>query len=314
MNGQLRDLLTRPDLALTPSEARIVQVLLSDYPISGLGTATSLARKAGVSDPTVARLVVKLGFDGFPDFQACLLADVEARLHSPLLMMEAKRSDAGSEGAAHSYLGSVARNVEKTGIIQPVQNYDRAVKLLWETKGQVVLLGGRFSRHLAAMLAGYLHQFRPRTMDVGALAPEKFDLLVDLNRRDVLVVFDYRRYQCDVVAFARQAADRGVRILLFTDTWQSPIAEIAEVTLSSPTEAKSPYDTLAPAMAQLEAVVAHAIAAFGDGRNRIEAIEHIRRANAVTLDEPGAVPSARARNADGNGATGRGRSGPNEIH
>lgn len=83
MGLRLRDVLTKAGLALTPSEARIVQVLLSDYPFSGFGTATSLARKAGVSDPTVTRLVAKLGFDGFQDFQAKLLAEVEAHLHSP---------------------------------------------------------------------------------------------------------------------------------------------------------------------------------------------------------------------------------------
>lgn len=88
----IRDVLMRGDLALTPSEEKIVRLLLTDYPTSGLGTASSLARRAGVSDPTVVRLVVKLGYEGFPDFQAKLLAEVEARLHSPLLMMEAKTS------------------------------------------------------------------------------------------------------------------------------------------------------------------------------------------------------------------------------
>ncbi|RUX43874.1 MurR/RpiR family transcriptional regulator, partial [Mesorhizobium sp. M7A.F.Ca.CA.002.09.1.1] len=51
----IRDVLMRGDLALTPSEEKIVRLLLTDYPTSGLGTASSLARRAGVSDPTVVR-------------------------------------------------------------------------------------------------------------------------------------------------------------------------------------------------------------------------------------------------------------------
>jgi len=280
---------------LTPSETKIVQALLADYPRSGLGTAASLAKRAGVSDPTVVRLVVKLGYDGFPDFQARLLEEVEARLHSPLLMLEAKRRSAAGGNAAFDYLASVARSLDETSAALPAQSYDRAAELIWGARRQVVLLGGRFSRNVATMLAGYLVQLRQGVRDIGVLSPETFDLLVDLDKRDLLIVFDYRRYQSDVIAFATQAARGGVRILLFTDPWLSPIAELAEVTMISSIVVDSPYDTLAPAVAQMEAVVAHGMSLAphtSAGRARIEALERVRHANAVTLDDP-ATPSGR---------------------
>jgi DNA-binding MurR/RpiR family transcriptional regulator len=279
------DVLMRQELALTPSEEKIVRLLLTDYPTSGLGTASSLARRAGVSDPTVVRLVVKLGYDGFPDFQAKLLAEVEARLHSPLLMMEAKRPSGQKESGIVTYLGSVGVAIEKSVSLTPLQSYDRAARLLMEAKGDVVMLGGRFSRHVAGMLAGYMLQFRPRVRDIGVLSAQAFDTLADVGRRDVLVVFDYRRYQFDVIAYARQAAARDVRLVLFTDQWLSPIADLAEVTIVSPLEVASPYDTLAPAIAQMEALVAHILSTLGDdARERIERLEEVRHANAVTLD------------------------------
>jgi DNA-binding MurR/RpiR family transcriptional regulator len=294
----LRDALIRPGLALTPSETRIVQVLLSDYPLSGLGTAASLAKRAEVSDPTVVRLVVKLGFAGFPDFQAKLLEEVEARLHSPLLMLGAKRRTGDDENAAAAYLDSVSRTLERTHSLMPAQTYDRAADLIWKARRQVLLLGGRFSRSIATMLAGYLIQLRHGVRDIGALSPEAFDLLVDLDKRDLLIVFDYRRYQSDVIAFATQAASRGVRILLFTDPWLSPIADLAEVTMTASIEVDSPYDTLAPAVAQMEAVVVHGMAAHGGvERTRMESIERVRRANSITLDDPDSAPRVRARSA-----------------
>ncbi len=135
------------------------------------------------------------------------------------------------------------------------------------------------------MLAGYLVQFRSGIRDVGVLSPQTFDTLADLGRRDVLVVFDYRRYQLDVMAYASQAAALDVRILLFTDQWLSPISDLAEVTIVSPLEVASPYDTLAPAIAQMEALTAHIVSTLGDdARARIERIEKVRHANAVTLD------------------------------
>lgn len=286
-NGMaISDLLTKDGLALTPAEAKIVQALLADYPMSGLGTATSLARRAGVSDPTVARLVVKLGFDGYADFQTRLLAEVESRLHSPLLMMEAKRRPAQGN-PAQGYLASVARRLDETVAGLPAQTYDRAADLVMETKRTIFVLGGRFSRHLAGMFAGYLAQFRRDVVDLGAFSAETLDRLVDIDRRDALVVFDYRRYQSDVVRFAVEASGRGARVLLLTDPWKSPISEYAEVVLTAPTEVDSPYDTLTPALAQLEALVAQLIARHGEAtRKRIEAVEAIRAANDVTLDGP----------------------------
>ena len=282
----VRDLLMREDLPLTPSEEKIVRLLLAEYPTSGLGTATSLARRADVSDPTVIRLVVKLGFSGFPDFQAKLLAEIEARLHSPLLMMESKRAPKANGSPILTYLRSVGQAIEKAQTAAPLQSYDRAARLILGAKGKILTLGGRFSRHVASMFAGHLVQLRPDVWDMGAISAQAFDILAEIGNRDVLVAFDYRRYQSDVVAFARQASGRGTRIVLFTDPWQSPIAAISEVTIVSPVEVTSPYDTLAPAVAQMEALVARLVsAADGVTRDRIERLEDVRRQNAVTVDD-----------------------------
>lgn len=281
----IRDVLMRQDIALTPSEEKIVRLLLTDYPTSGLGSAASLARRAGVSDPTVVRLVMKLGYEGFADFQEKLLEEVEARLHSPLLMMETKRASGSQDNTLLSYLHSVGEAIGKSVSATPLQSYDRAARLIMEAKGAVVILGGRFSRHVAGMLACHIVQFRPGVIDLGPLSAPAFDTLADLGRKDVLVVFDYRRYQLDVVSYARQAAARGVHIVLFTDPWLSPVSEFAEATIVSPLEVSSPYDTLATAVAQTEALVAHILSTLGDEATaRIERMEEVRHANAVTLD------------------------------
>jgi len=286
----IREDLANTSLVLTSAESKIVQALLDDYPMSGLGTATRLASRAGVSDPTVTRLMIKLGFSGFAEFQSKLLAEVEARLLSPLLMLEVKRPRPSDETApALAYFHSISDSLDRTKTAVPSQSYVRAVEMLLECKGQVFLLGGRFSRHVASMLAAHLIQLRPGIRDIGALTPADFDLLIDMGKRDLLVVFDYRRYQSDVVDFAQQAHRHGVDILLFTDPSHSPIADIATLTMVATTDAHSPFDTLATAVAQVEAVCAHALDSRGQAaRRRIEEIEAIRRANAVTLDIPNA--------------------------
>jgi len=281
----VRELLANRDFKFTPSEDRIARLLLADYPMAGFGTASSIARRAGVSDPTVARMIAKLGFQGYAEFQAKLLSEVEMSLHSPLLMMETKRARGSEKNPVLSYLKSVEDCFVEAGTLTPLHNYERSAQLIMEAKGDVLLLGGRFSRYLAGMLSSYLGQFRRGVHDISPLSSETFDRLVDLGARDLLVVFDYRRYQLNVISFARQAAANGTPIVLFTDQWHSPIAEVAQATIISPLDVASPYDTLAPAMAQLESLVALILAKDDKKpRPRIERLETIRETNAVTAD------------------------------
>ena len=268
---------------LTPAEARVAQILTEDYPIAGLGTVASLAKRAGVSDPTVVRLVAKLGFEGFPAFQRALLEEVEQRLRSPLLMMEARGGEAGTPDA---YLASLETALAETRRRDLARNYRQAAGMILDRKAQVVLHGGRFSRFLAGMLHTHLIQLRPGVRHLDGTHAETVDALIDLGRPDLLIVFDYRRYQADVVALAEAAAARGTRILLFTDPYRSPIAALADIVFTAPVEAGSPYDTMVPALAQVEALMACLVEQRDDGmRRRVQDLEAVRARNRVTLDE-----------------------------
>lgn len=290
----VRDVLERQAATLTSSESKIVQLLLADYPVAGLGTASSLAKRAGVSDPTVARLITKLGFEHFSAFQASLLSEVEARLRSPLMMIDAKQVK--RNGIARGYLASVTQKLHDAIEAAVDQPYERAADLIMGTRGRVVVLGGRYSRHVAGMLAGYLLQFRSGVQLIAPLTAESFDDLVDLGRRDTLVVFDYRRYQTDVVEFARQTYTQGVRVMLFSDPWVSPVGEFAEIVIIGSPEVDSPIDSLALPVAQMEALVAHIVAREkGKVESRIAKIERLRARNAITVD--GAVKPRRGTSA-----------------
>jgi DNA-binding MurR/RpiR family transcriptional regulator len=246
----------------------------------------SLAKRAQVSDPTVVRFVSKLGFDGFPAFQARLLEEVDAGLRSPLMMMESKSAQ-HVESVGQNYIGSVAGAMQDAmNTIQPWP-FAKACDLIENTKGRIYVLGGRFSRHIAGMLAGYLLQIRSGVNDFGALTSESFDILPDIGRKDLLIIFDYRRYQRDVIRFAQTASARGAKIILFTDPWLSPIGKQAEVVIVGPVEANSPYDTMAPAVAQMEALVAELVSRNVDiMQQRVTALERVRSDIEVTIDTP----------------------------
>jgi DNA-binding MurR/RpiR family transcriptional regulator len=88
--------------------------------------------------------------------------------------------------------------------------------------------------------------------------------MLDVGRRDVLVAFDYRRYQHDTVRLAMTAKDQGATLVAFTDPYLSPLAARADVILTSSVASPSPFDALTPAVALVEAMISALVDRFGD--------------------------------------------------
>lgn len=259
---ELKQRLASPPAELTPAERKVVRALLDDYPRLGLGPMTRLARHAGVSDPTIMRLVKKLGFAGYGDFQEALLADVDDRLRSPRTLLAERRERMGRDDTWARYLDQAGQSLQQTlGLTRP-DDIQRLADWLLDSRLRVHCHGGRFSRFLAGYLVTHLRLLRPqcRLLDDGALLP---DQLYDLGRQDLLVLFDYRRYQSQAQHVAQAAKARGTRLVLFTDIYASPLREHADLIVSSPVESASPFDSLVPAMAQVEALVATLVARMG---------------------------------------------------
>lgn len=73
---------------LSPAERKVGRVMLAGYPAAGFETIATIAERAAVSAPTVLRFVGRLGFRGYPDFQAALRTELDERSASPLSLYE----------------------------------------------------------------------------------------------------------------------------------------------------------------------------------------------------------------------------------
>ncbi|MFF2546259.1 MurR/RpiR family transcriptional regulator [Kitasatospora sp. NPDC058063] len=258
----------------SPAERKVGRVLLAHWPSAGFETVATLAERAEVSAPTVIRFVNRLGYRGFPDFQAALRAELDERQASPITLYTAggygSRAEDGTTDRtgpagllAHSrevFTAAVGRTLAE---VTP-HDLERAVQLLTDPKRRLTLVGGRFSHLCAHYLALHLMQLRDEVRVLPDRPVERAALLSSLGRRDVLVVFDYRRYEDDKVTIAELVREAGGRVILFTDTWLSPVSTQAEVVLSSQVGAPSPYDSLTPTVAVVETVIAGIIAELGD--------------------------------------------------
>lgn len=248
---------------LTPAERKVARSLLADYPISGLEPVARLAAASGVSAPTVLRLVAKLSFGSYADFQQSLKAEVSARMSSPL-EMHADRPRKGSGGVLHRAEQVLCGGIRTSfARLQPAE-FAHAVQLLADPRHGVMLIGGRFSSLLAEYLAAHLHILRPGVRLAPAAGNDRISSILDVGRRDVLVAFDYRRYQRDTVRLAGAARDQGATVIAFTDPYLSPLSAYADVIFTSSVQAPSPFDALTPAMALVEALIAALVDRLGD--------------------------------------------------
>ncbi|HEX7685055.1 MAG TPA: MurR/RpiR family transcriptional regulator [Trinickia sp.] len=272
----VRVLLKQREATFTASERRVVAVLLANYPSAGLTSISQVAGQAGVSDPTVHRLVLKLGFDGYPEFQRALLDEVDVRMNSPLSRLESLADEHHAEDTQQAMLHSLTLAIGKTAERASREDFELAVSLLADTQRTVFSCGGRASRFLASWLVVLLSQLRPHARHVEPSLERGSEALADLDAGDVLVVYDYRRYQDSVVQFARAAHELGARIVLLTDEWRSPIASFADAVLVSLVQSASPFDTKVPALAQTESLVAALV-----HRLPVEATTRLKRIEAL---------------------------------
>ncbi|GJF31363.1 sugar isomerase [Kitasatospora sp. NE20-6] len=258
----------------SPAERKVGRVLLAGWPAAGFETIATLAERADVSAPTVIRFVNRLGYRGFPDFQTALRAELDERQASPLTLYaagnyRAPAGDGSEEPPGPAGLLAHGREVFTAAVdrtLAEVTPHDlgRAVQLLADPKRRITLVGGRFSQLFAQYLGLHLMQMRDDVRLLPDRPVERTAHLASLGRRDVLVVFDYRRYEDDKTTMAELVREAGGRVVLFTDTWLSPVSTQAEVVLSSQVGAPSPYDSLVPTLAVVETLVAGIIGELGD--------------------------------------------------
>jgi DNA-binding MurR/RpiR family transcriptional regulator len=266
--------LIRRDLAdLTRNEKRAAQRLLADYPLAGLDTVARFGKAAGVSAPTVLRMIAKLGFKSYGNFQKALRAELAAQRETPLM----KGGSFSADGQLGRFAEATIANIRESVANVPPDEFAALVRLLADRNRPVHVLGGRFTDPVADYMVAHLRVLRPQVRRIAGQRAGWVDQLLDVGKRDVFVFFDIRRYSDDLGLFARQAAKRGATVALFTDQWLSPIAKVAKHVLPAHVVVPSIYDSSAGLLLLVEALLSAIAAELGSVvRGRLTAIEAMR--------------------------------------
>lgn len=258
---------------MTPSERQLMGVLLDDYPIAGLGSITELASKASVSTTTVARMLQKTGFDGYPQFQAALRAELKEMISDPIAKHDVWQNDLPEEHILNRYSTQGLENQRRSlDEIRP-EDFDALCALLCDPGRSIFIAGGRITRTLAHYLFLHLQMIRPGVRLIANGGSWPHDLL-DVKAGDVVIAFDVRRYENASLQMTQMSRERGAQIVLMTDQWRSPIHRIAQLTFSHRIAVPSAWDTCLPLLLLVECIIAAVQQAMWETvRKRTDALE-----------------------------------------
>ncbi len=245
---------------LSPTDRLIARYLLDNYSAAPFETAESLSHKTGVSKAAVVRFAVRVGFPGYTELHEALKEEAMARLAPATPVRSEGNVIDGAVERARSDLDVLRATIDR-------DEFDQAVALLCKGPGKIGIFGHRKSAALAEYAYYLLNPLLSNVWPIAAGEPGIADQLIDIEPRDRLLAFTFRRYAkvtAEVVRSFEEAG--GSNTVLVTDDIMAPAASIAAHVLVCPPAAAGDFDSAAPGTVLVEAL-AGAIAVRMRGRS-----------------------------------------------
>lgn len=274
--GTIAERLQKSVDILTRAERQLAGSILDNYPVSGLGSITEVAKNADVSTPTVVRMVRKLGFGGFPQFQVELRRELEAKIKTPISKHDTWAGNAPDEHILNSFTSAVIENIHQSLSQTDHTEFDAASELLSDLDRSVFVVGGRISSALSDYFFMHLQMIRKGVSNVETRSNSWPHFVLDMATDDVLVIVDIRRYENSTIKLAELAKERGVKVILFTDQWRSPVSKLADICFSSRISVPSAWDSSVVTLLLMETMVAEIQKqTWHETKGRIEELEDL---------------------------------------
>jgi len=249
----MQDLVTRIEEqagSLTRAERRVAEAVLAEPGLLAFATVAELGQRAGTSGATVVRFADRLGYAGWAGLQATARASIDQLRPASVRIREAGVDDVLGATAERE-----ADNVLRTLDAVDRAAFERAVRLLSDRQRSVLVLAGAAEDGIGTALHDALDLLRPGTERISGSPVAVASRLAHVDRGDVLVAIDLRRYERWVVEAALHATDAGGVVVALTDSPLSPLAALAEVTFTITAEGAGPFDSHVGTLALANALV-----------------------------------------------------------
>lgn len=235
-------------------QRRIAQYILEAYDKAAFMTASRLGKNVGVSESTVVRFAVELGYDGYPGMQKAMQEMVVNRLTS-VQRIEVTNDRLGDQDVLSMVLQADVEKLRQTGENVDRAAFDAAVRAVLDAQ-RVYIMGVRSAAPLANFLGYYLnYMFQNVHIITASGAGEMFEQIVGMNSRDAVIAFSFPRYSATTAKAAQYCRSTGATVIGITDSKLSPLGECSDYVLAAKSGMVSLVDSLVAPMSVVNALI-----------------------------------------------------------
>ena len=254
MSHDILTILQEKAPTFSKGQRRIAQYILEAYDKAAFMTANRLGKTVGVSESTVVRFAVDLGFDGYPSMQKAMQEMVLNRLTS-VQRIEVANDRLGDQDVISMVLHSDMEKLRQTDETLDRNEFTAAVNAILKAK-RVYILGVRSVAPLANFLGYYLnYMFNNVHVVSGFSAGEMFEKIVGVNADDVVIAFSFPRYSASTTKGAQYCRSAGATVIGFTDSRLSPLGQCSDHTLIAKSDMVSLVDSLVAPLSIVNALI-----------------------------------------------------------
>ena len=256
-------------------QRQIARYLLAHYDKAAYMTAAKLGAEVSVSESTVVRFVMELGYAGYPEFQKALQELIRTKLTS-FQRMEVTNHLIGDGDVLEKVLNTNVDNIRHTLESISRTAFHDAVDALVKAKN-IYIIGVRSSAMLANFLSYSLQMVfdNVRLIDTTA-GSELFQQMMAIGEGDVLFAISFPRYSKRVIKAVEFARRAGADVVALTDSPEAPIAPSAQQVLIAQSDMASYVDSLVAPLSLLNAIIVAVSRTNEDVvRERLQKLEHI---------------------------------------
>lgn len=245
------------------------------YDKAAFMTANHLGKTVGVSESTVVRFAMELGYDGYPAMQKAMQEMVVNRLTS-VQRIGVANDRIGNQDLLSTVIQSDMEKLRMTGEIVSRHDFMAAVDEILKAR-RVYILGVRSTAPLANFLGYYLSQMLDTVHTITTSGTSAvFEQIISVDDRDVMIAFSFPRYSTSTAQGAEFCRSKGAKVIGVTDSPTSPLGRNCDHVLLAKSDMISLVDSLtAPLSIANALIVAIAARRERELEKKFSELEHV---------------------------------------
>ena len=239
---------------LSKGQKLLADYIISNYDKAAFLTAAKLGALVGVSESTVVRFAMNLGYQGYPEFQRALEEMVRNKLNS-IQRMEVAYGRISQSQILSSVLQADADKIKLTLENIDENAFETAIDILLNAK-HIYVLGIRSCSPLANFLSFYLNMLfdNVHLIQTNSVS-EIFEQMIRIDEQDAIIGISFPRYSVRTLKAMEFANNRNAKVITLTDSIHSPMNLYSSCNLIARSDMASIVDSLVAPLSVINALV-----------------------------------------------------------